>query len=228
MREVDGRVARQAGAFVRGVHTARRIGGRAGGKGKSARRWRGSLVYDTSGGVAREGWGYALGKQRWQDSDQVSEERALVGLTCAPPNCRDSRPAAAAPLCCILSRYACYGRPVGCRLPLLASLSPFTTTASTTITTTAAATAVVSRGCLPSRWCNPVAVPLSRTRSHGHLPLLCARKRRRRLSYVYREEEKSILVYSARICCYPFETAYLSPQLILCTAFSTIVTGSSL
>lgn len=47
-------------------------------------------MYATSGGVAREGWGYGLGKQRQQGSGQVSEERTLVGLTRAPPSLRDS------------------------------------------------------------------------------------------------------------------------------------------
>jgi len=46
-------------------------------------------VYDTSGGVARARRGYALGERRRQGSGQVSDERTLVGLTCAPPSCRD-------------------------------------------------------------------------------------------------------------------------------------------
>lgn len=41
-------------------------------------------MYDTSGGVVREGWGYSLGERRRQGSSQVRDERTLVGLTCAP------------------------------------------------------------------------------------------------------------------------------------------------
>jgi len=65
-------------------------------------------VYDTSGGVARKGWGYALVERQRQGSGQVSNERTLVGLTCAPLSRRDTRQQRHR--CCILSRYACYGR----------------------------------------------------------------------------------------------------------------------
>lgn len=51
-------------------------------------------MYDTSGGVARERRGYALGERRRQGSGQVSDERTLVGLTCAPLSRRDTQAAA--------------------------------------------------------------------------------------------------------------------------------------
>lgn len=47
------------------------------GVGGEAAGWRGSRVYDTSGGVAREGWGYGLGERRQQQGNgggQVSEK----------------------------------------------------------------------------------------------------------------------------------------------------------
>lgn len=73
-------------------------------------RWRGSLVYDTRWrGWQERGWGYTLVVRQRQGSDQVSK-RTLVGLTCAPPSRRDTRQQRHR--CCILSRYACYGRVV--------------------------------------------------------------------------------------------------------------------
>lgn len=72
-------------------------------------------MYDTSGGVAREGWEYALVERQRQGSGQVSDERTLVGLTCAPLS-RDTRQQRHR--CCMLSRYACYSRVVAPSSPL--------------------------------------------------------------------------------------------------------------
>lgn len=105
------------GTFVRGAHAVReweRESDKRRGREKSTARWRGSLVYHTSGGVAREGWGYSLGERRRRGSGQVSRRVDTSGadLRVFESSGYTIHGRAAQRHCCytIPSCYACYGR----------------------------------------------------------------------------------------------------------------------